>query len=50
MPLYGCNIQCFEDKIGPGYHDDGLHEDPGQALTQVPLGVQRGYVGLYSVK
>ncbi len=50
MSLYGCNIQFLEDKIGPGYQDDGQHEDPGQALTQAPLEVHRGFVGLYSVK
>ncbi len=50
MPLYGCNIQFFEDKIGLGCQDDGKHEEPGQALTQAPLELQRGYVGLYSVK
>ncbi len=40
-------LPIFEDKSGPGHQDDGQHEDPGQALTQAPLEVQRGYVALH---
>ncbi len=37
-------LSVFEDKLGPGHPDDGQHEDPGQALTQASLKVQRGDV------
>jgi hypothetical protein len=37
-------LSIFKVKLGPGHQDDGQHDDPGQALTQTPLEVQRGNV------
>ncbi len=40
-------LSIFEDKSASDHQDDGQHDDPGQALTQAPLEVQRGYVALH---
>ncbi len=45
MATLWVQLSIIEDTVVPGHKDDGHHVEPGQDFTQVPLEVQRGYVG-----